>query len=36
MAFDGTLPATGVTAFGILYGKLRDNFVALEARIAAL
>jgi len=36
MAFDGTLPATGVTAFGILYGKLRDNFVDLEARIAAL
>jgi hypothetical protein len=29
MAFDPTLPATGVTKFGDLYAILRANFVAL-------
>ena len=31
MAFDPTLPATGVTKFGDLYAILRANFVGLSA-----
>jgi hypothetical protein len=33
MAFDPTLPATGVTKFGDLYAILRANFVALAALV---
>jgi len=36
MAYDEDLPATGVTAFGILYGKLRDNYIGLKAIIDSL
>ena len=36
MAFDETLPATGVTAFGVLYAALRANYIDLDARITAL